>query len=89
MATMIIFVAIVVIAFFVLVAPLTKSMLRFGTISTVAGGLLALICLIIFVQPKADVWVLVLIPPFFLGCFVLLGGLAVVVLHYVVRWVNS
>jgi hypothetical protein len=89
MGTMITFVAIVVIAFFLLVAPLTKSMLRFGTISAVAGGLLALICLIIFVQPKANLEVLVLILPFFLGCFVLLGGLAVVVVHYVLRWIDS
>jgi hypothetical protein len=52
--------------------------LRIGT-NTVAGGLLAMISGIILL------WTYYALPFFILGCYVLLAGLAVVVLHYVLR----
>jgi hypothetical protein len=63
------------------------TLLRIGTITAVAGGIAAVIGLIIGSQPH--VWALYALPFLVLGCYVLLAGLAVVVLHYVVRWINS
>jgi hypothetical protein len=60
-----------------------RTLLWIGTITAVAGGLAALIGLIIGSQPH--VWALYALPFLVLGGYVLLGGLAVVVLHYVLR----
>jgi hypothetical protein len=68
------------------------TLLRIGTITAVAGGLLALISLIIGSQPQPlgfKSLPFLAFPLLVLGFYVLLGGLAVVVLHYVVRWINS
>jgi hypothetical protein len=54
-----------------------------GTNTAVAGGLLAMISGIILL------WTYYALPFFKLGCYVLLGGLAVVVLHYVLRLLVS
>jgi hypothetical protein len=68
------------------------TLLRIGTITAVAGGLLALISLFIGSQPEPlgskDLPFLAF-PLLVLAFYVLLGGLAVVVVHYVVRWINS
>jgi hypothetical protein len=69
----------------------TTLLLRIGTITTVAGGLLALFSLIIGSQPEplGSSLPYLAFPLLVFGFYVLLGGLAVVVLHYVVRWINS
>jgi hypothetical protein len=64
-----------------------KTLLRIGTITAMAGVLLALIALIIGSQPEPlgnKALPFLAFPLLALSFYVVLGGLAVVVLHYVV-----
>jgi hypothetical protein len=65
------------------------TLLRIGTMIAVVGGLLqAVIWLIIIAQPRGsmeNLWTYALIPPLFLSGLALLAGVAVVVLHFVVK----
>jgi hypothetical protein len=67
----------------------STTLLRIGTITAVAGGLLALISLAIGSQPATSSLPFLAFPLLVLSFYVVLAGLAVVVLHYVVRWINS
>jgi hypothetical protein len=57
----------------------SRVLLRIGTNTAVAGGLLVMISGIILL------WTYYALPFIKLGCYVVLAGLAVVVLHYVLR----